>query len=440
MGALGIPADPDTERSLLGCIMVNPAVLDDVTRELGDGEALTVAAHKRVYAVMLDLQRRGQALDPMTIHAYLVTTGQADVGECLPGLMDTAGVSVNAAHYARVLKRLWIRREIMGLAEQLREEASKQWDVGELLAHAGGVSDLIAQSDGKVTVGRVGVGAQLRAGMLDGAVTDRFFPTTYGDLDALIWGLRPGNLFIIAARPGVGKTTLALNFARRMGVNDISTLFFSMEMDQQQLSDNLLCAFTPVDGHRLRGGSLVPMEKDEVRDAAESLKHMEVTFHCAGRLSDVNVRTGIQRAKGRGNVHVVVVDYLQEMAMTGGRNQRRYEVIGETVRTLKGIAIDEGVAMVVLSQLSRAVDQGDKDRKPRLSDLRESGDIEQAADQVLLLHREMLAGKELNPGGESVLLLLAKNRNGRTGKLEMRFFPAQFRFEGAARGGDDGRL
>ena len=254
--------------------------------------------------------------------------------------------------------------------------------------------------------------------------------TDYVDLDDITGGLQPGELIIIAARPSMGKTSLALNLTERVAGLKQGVAFFSLEMSNQQVIQNMLCCRAQIDGQAMRKGRITDQQYKRLQEEAERLYETQIFVDDTPGVTITQLRAKCRRMKQKHDIKMVVIDYLQLMT-AGGRVESRQQEISTISRGLKGLARELEVPVIALSQLNRDVENRD-DHRPRMSDLRESGAIEQDADVIVLLHRdEYYKPTEANAG--LAQLIIAKQRNGPTGEVTLRFFREYMRFENYTR-------
>jgi replicative DNA helicase len=263
-----------------------------------------------------------------------------------------------------------------------------------------------------------------REGRLTGLDTD------YYDLNDMTGGLQPGELIIIAARPSMGKTTFALNLTERVASKGEAIAFFSLEMSNQQVIQNMLCCRSQIDGGALRKGRITDQQYKRLQEEAARLYETPIFVDDTPGISITQLRAKCRRLKQKHKINLVVVDYLQLMT-GGGRFESRQQEISAISRGLKAIARELSLPVIALSQLNRDVENRD-DHRPRMSDLRESGAIEQDADVIILLHRDdYYKPTEQNAGLAQIII--AKQRNGPTGEVVLRFFREFMRFENYTR-------
>jgi replicative DNA helicase len=306
-------------------------------------------------------------------------------------------------------------------AKDLLDDAERQiFEIARLDkgGEASSISDILQQTFEKIDKLRE------RSSRLTGLGTD------YYDLDDMMGGLQQGELIIIAARPSMGKTSFALNLTERVAAQKHGIAFFSLEMSSQQIIQNMLCCRAQIDGQAMRKGRITDQQYRRLQEEAERLYEVPIFVDDAAGLSITQLRAKCRRLKQKHDIQLVVVDYLQLMT-AGGKVESRQQEISTISRGLKGLAREIKVPVIALSQLNRDVENRD-DHRPRMSDLRESGAIEQDADVIILLHRdEYYKPTEENAGLAQIII--AKQRNGPTGDVTLRFFRDFMRFENFTR-------
>jgi replicative DNA helicase len=261
----------------------------------------------------------------------------------------------------------------------------------------------------------------------DGLVT-RGLATHYGELDKRLNGLAPGGLYIIAGRPSMGKTSFALNILENICVKDgKSALLFTLEVTKEQVAENMLCSHARVDAHRLMRGELSDEDYGKVPEAAGRLSKINLFVDDTPGLTITRLRAKARRLKSRHDIAVIVVDYLQLLNLGSSVENRQVE-ISRLSGALKQMARELSIPVITLSQLNRSVEQR-QDKRPMMGDLRESGSIEQDADAIMLLYRDEYYNPDKLESRGKAEVILAKNRNGPTGSVDLFFFPNMMRFE-----------
>ena len=428
-----LPHNLEAEQSVLGAILIHNEAFN-VAAELVDSADFFRDAHRRVFDKMVDLNERGQAIDLVTLKDELARSGDLDDAggaAYIAALADGVPRSTNVEHYARIVKekatlRSLIRSadRILAMAYQGGEESDTLLDraeqeifsIAEGRIHTGFVplSDLVQGSFS--TIERL----QEHKGLVTGV------PSGYVDIDNITSGFQPADLIIIAARPSMGKTSFVLNVAQHVGIKTDRTVgFFSLEMSKEQLFMRMLTAEGEVDSHRFRGGFLSERDYGRLSTALGRLSEARVFIDDTAGLGVLEMRAKARRLKAEHGLDLLVVDYLQLM-QGRGRFENRTQEISSISRALKGLAKELNVPVLALSQLSRAPESR-SDRRPQLSDLRESGALEQDADVVMFIFRE----EQYDPTPENENLaevIVGKQRNGPTGTVKLAFLKQYTRF------------
>jgi len=449
------PQNLDAEQSTLGSMMIDRAALEK-TVDILKPEDFYREAHQLLFDALISLGGRDEAVDIITIQEELRSRGQLDaVGgtEYLMSLIDSVPTSTNVEYYARIVEEKAILRRLIDASMQVIS-----WSHGEVED----VDDVVDNSERLIfqvsqrRMGQYFVPLSTLAHQAFEKMEDQYkekvqvsgLPTGFRGLDNITSGLQPSDFIIIAARPSMGKTALCLDIARHVAVNEKEPVaVFSLETSKEQLTIRLICSHSRVDSHRLRTGYLQSKEWLRLAEGVGALYSAPIFVDDSTDISALQMRAKCRRLRAEHGLSLVIVDYLQLM-QSHRRAENRTQEIGEIARALKGMGRELGVPVVALSQLSRAVEQR-QDRRPILSDLRESGSIEAEADLVMLLHRaayythpdakdvieemaeEGKVGK--TPAGETVVhetdVIIAKQRNGPTGKVHLAFLPKFASFE-----------
>lgn len=423
-GLTAPPNDMMAEQCVLGAMMLSVDAVGDVV-ETVVGADFYRPAHEQIFSTVTDLYGRGEPVDPVTVAAelsrrgLLVTVGGAPY---LHDLIASVPVAANAAFYADIVREKAILRKLQDASTRIA-----QWSVGE-----GEVDAIVDRSQAEmmaVTDRRAGTDYQSVAALLPGALDeieaiagrgDRGgIPTGFLDLDAVIHGLQPGQMLVVGARPGVGKSTFGLDLARAAAVtHGLSTVIFSLEMSHTEIMMRLLSAEGSVPLENLRSGQMRDDDWARVANIMGKVSEAPLYIDDSANLSMSEIRAKARRLKQRQGLKLIIIDYLQLMS-SGRRVESRQVEVSEFSRQIKLIAKELGVPVVALSQLNRGPEQR-TDRRPQLSDLRESGAVEQDADLVILMHRPDMYDPASSRVGE-VDLHLAKHRNGPTTTITLSF-------------------
>lgn len=422
------PQSLEAERGLLGALLLKPDAIHDVA-DLVRPDSFYAERHRIIFEAMKELSERGEPIDILSLSEKLTNKGtleRAGGRAYIAELAGSAPAPGNFAHYAELVSRKHIMRSLIGAAYEINEAAyDDARDTGEVLDEAEKKIYAVgnASSAHKFTpIADKLADAWDRMEALskkEGGI--RGVPTGFPELDSMLSGLHPSDLVILAARPSVGKTSLALDIARNTAVRHGTPVgIFSLEMSSEQLIDRMLAAESYVDSWKMRTGA-IRAEDDfaKIRDALESLSKAPIFIDDKPGNNILSMRAVARRLKREHGIGLLIVDYLQLMAPVGAKaSDSLVQQTTEISRSLKSLARELEVPVLALSQLSRAVEQ--RGGKPRLSDLRDSGSIEQDADVVMFIHRE----DKRSPDSERTNIaeiLIEKHRNGPTGRLELYF-------------------
>ena len=429
-----LPHNLEAERSVLGAVLIRNDAINHAT-EIIDADDFFREAHRAIFNSMIALSERNQAIDLVTLKDELARTGQLDgVGgpAYVASLVDGVPRALNVEHYARIIKEKSTLRSLIYSANRIlttaydgEQEADLQLDEAEraifeiaddrLRTGFVPLRDLVHGSFEKLE--QLGKRGALVTGV----------PTGFEQLDEMTSGLQPSDLVIVAARPSMGKTSFILNVAQHVGTKTEMTVgVFSLEMSKEQLFVRLLTAEGRIDAHRFRSGFLAEKDYDRLSHALGTLVEARVFIDDTPALGVLEMRAKARRLKAEHGLHLLVVDYIQLM-QARGRHDNRQQELASISRALKGLAKELHVPIVALSQLSRAP-EARADHRPQLSDLRESGALEQDADLVLFIYREeVYEQKEENEGVAEIII--GKQRNGPIGTVRLAFVKEYTRFE-----------
>jgi replicative DNA helicase len=439
--ALVPPHNLEAEMSVMGAMLLDRDAIGAVC-ELLRPEDFYRQAHGTLFEVIQELDGRNVEPDLVSVSEALEREGKLDEVGGKPYLVELLEVlpsAANVRHYADIVRVHAVRRRLARAGDEIRREALQgSHDSAALLDRAESVIFEIGEREtarGTVAVRDVLAATFTRIEKMQespGAVTG--LDTGFYRLNDMTGGLQPGDLVVVAARPSMGKTTFALNIARNACLEGgARVLLFSLEMTEEQIAQNLLCAQAGIDATKLRKGQLPDHAWQKLSTAANDLHDTRFFIDSTPALSPTMIRTKSRRLKLKeGGLDMVIVDYLQLVA-SPPRAENRQQEISVISRNLKELARELRCPVVALSQLNRSVDARE-DHHPRLSDLRESGAIEQDADLILFLYREDYYKGEEIPAeeGRPTEVIIAKQRNGPTGKVLLQFRPSMLRFENPA--------
>ncbi len=416
------PHSLEAESGVLGSLMLDPRLVDDVGPILRAHEFYS-PAHRRLYEVVLELHAAGKWVDvPLTVDR-LKSSGDFDViggYEFLRSVVEAVPTAANAVWYARIVRDKAVVRNLIHASTDILREAYEQNDPDELLTRS---QQLLADVAERGLKGSLAECADAVADAV-ASFTDRCdngtpagLATGWPDVDRQLGGLRAGELVIVAARPGAGKTSFAMGLTENVATAGSRVLFVSLEMSRLELGERLLASRSGVPLHLIRRGTRYAGDREAVHEAQHSLGALAITFDDTSSRSTAEISATARRLKRQGGLSLVVIDYLQLITAENSRDPREQQV-AKSARQLKTLARELRIPIVCLAQLNREVEK-QTDHKPRLSHLRESGAIEQDADVVLFVHREeMFRPDDIDLRGKAELVV-AKNRNGRTGSVPL---------------------
>jgi replicative DNA helicase len=418
------------ERALLGALLLNPSAVYEIVDIIGI-DSFYVAKHRTIFDAMLTLHARGEPIDVVTVSGKLKERKQlADVGggAYLSELAGAAASPGSARHYAQSVQTKFVLRSLIDAAAKIGELGFQEdRDIEQILDEAQSAVFQVSNSPMLQTFSSIKdelAEAWERLETLQKAPgTMRGVPTGFPTLDNMLAGLQKSDLVILAARPSMGKTSLALDIARQSAIRHKTSVgIFSLEMSSQQLVDRMLAAQAGVNSWRLRTGKISrDDEYDRLQDAIAQLSEAPIYIDDKPGMTVLSMRSVARRLKMERDLGLVIIDYLQLITPTSGKvSESLVQQVTEISRSLKAMARELNVPVLALSQLSRAVEQ--RGGKPRLSDLRDSGSIEQDADVVMFIHREDMMGNRTGNEKTGIAeILIEKHRNGPVGKVELRF-------------------
>ncbi len=445
--AKGLPANLDAERFVLGSVLLNDVVYLQVAGAV-EPDDFSLEKHRRIFARMKDLYDRGEKIDRITITNELMKHGQlesVDGMSYLLSLDEGLPEIVNLESYIRIVKdKSTLRRLIFSAQSVIERCFNAGEEPDEILASA--EETLLKLGDARAReqlASPASIVQKFPGGInafLDPSQRISGLSTGFKRFDEMTGGLHGGELFILAARPSMGKTALALNIAQHVATHPKirkPVAVFSLEMSSSSLLTRLLCAAARVDQHKFRAGFLNVDERRKLQFALADLTEAPLFLDDTAGVNLMDVHAKLRRMKSEHGLSLVVIDYLQLMSARG-RAENRNQEVSALSRGLKLMAKDLDVPFVVLSQLSRASENRPGDHKPQLSDLRDSGSIEQDADLVAFIYREEVYKKDREDVKGLADLIIAKQRNGPIGNVPLRFLGQYTRFENRAEDlGDD---
>jgi replicative DNA helicase len=429
------PHSLEAERAVLGGILVQKENLNVVLSTISPDDFYT-DAHRRILEAITALVDKGLPVDLLSLTEELQRAGiLEDIGGAayLSGLLDGVPRNLNVEYYAQIIKeKALLRRLILSSAKIISDSYEQKEDADELLNAAQAAIVEVAEQRLKVGFQSMNVLMPSTLDMIQTLVDRKEavtgVPSGFRYLDGLTAGFHPAELVILAARPSMGKTALALNISHHVGLKtDKAVGFFSMEMAKEQLVIRLLCAEAQLDIKRTRTGFISDREFEKLKLAGESLSRARIFIDESPALTVMEMKAKCRRLKMEQRLDIVFVDYIQLMR-TGGRFENRNQEMAFISRSLKELAKELRIPVVGISQLSRAPERGRREPKPQLSDLRESGALEQDADVVIFIYRPEF----YHPDDDSLKgvaeVNIAKQRNGPVGILQLAFIREYARF------------
>jgi replicative DNA helicase len=431
-----LPHNIDAEKAVLGAILVNNENYYRVLESLKP-EDFYMDSHRVIYRKMVDLIEKSKAIDLVTIQDELDRSSQLEAAggiAYVASLLDGTPHLVNIDHYIEFIRERSLLRQMINATNKIMAECFDQAEPAEEILDRAEQA-LFDLSEKRMRSGFISVkemelpAAKLLEKLAKERVLITGVETGFRDLDRLTSGLQPGDLVIVAGRPSMGKTALCLNMAQHVALHqNLPVGMFSLEMSKEQLLMRMLCAEARVDAHKLRTGYLGKDDFRKLIDALGETAQAPMYIDDSSTLTVMEMRAKSRRLKAEHGLSMIIVDYLQLMSGYGRVENRTQEISGIS-RGLKALAKELSVPVIALSQLSRAPEQRQGDHKPQLSDLRESGSIEQDADLVMFIYREEVY-KPLDEENKGLAeLIIAKQRNGPTGTVKLAFLREFTRFE-----------
>jgi replicative DNA helicase len=420
------PQDIAAEQSVIGAMLLSKDAIADVVEALREGDFYR-PAHQLIYSSILDLYGRGEPADAVTVSAELTRIGELGrVGGApyLHTLVASVPTAANAGYYARIVRERAILRRLVEAGTRIVQMGyAGDGDVDMVVDRAQAAvydvtdrrtsEDYLALADIMPgTLEEIDAIAS-RGGVLAGV------PTGFAELDNVTNGLHPGQMIVIAARPAIGKSTVGLDLARSASIkNGLTSAIFSLEMSRNEIAMRLLSAEASIALNHLRSGTMSDADWQKLARKMSAVSEAPLFIDDSPNMTMMEIRAKCRRLKQRHDLRLVVIDYLQLMS-SGKKVESRQQEVSEFSRALKLLAKELEVPVVAISQLNRGPEQR-TDKRPMMSDLRESGSIEQDADMVILLHREDAYERESPRAGEADFIL-AKHRNGPTANITVAF-------------------
>jgi replicative DNA helicase len=441
------PQNLEAEQSILGGLMLDREALDQIG-DLLMADDFYKPGHQKIYAAIKDLHSKSQPIDIITVTNVLQSEGTMEMAggpEYLIGLLDKTISSANISSHAKIVKDKATLRRLIHINSHLIERAYEQdfIDVESFVDQA--ESEIFKIGDSKAQSGLVGSMEIVKASiqkieeLYKNKAEITGIGTGFKKLDEMTAGLHPGEMTIIAARPSMGKTAFSLNIAQHVALRLKKTVaYFSLEMGKESMMMRMLSAESKVSMSEIRNGRIQDSAWPKLINAASALSEASIFIDDTPGVSPFEIRSRARRLKAEHGLDVIMIDYLQLMSMKQKFNSREQEV-AEISKSLKAIAKELQIPIIALAQLNRGV-EGRTEKKPMLSDLRESGSIEQDADVIMMLYRDDYYDKE-NPEKQGhAEVIVGKQRNGATGPVKLRFDAQYNRFRDAepSEGGHQG--
>jgi len=433
------PQNLDAEMAVLGSMLLDEEAMS-IAFETLDRESFYKDNHRKIFEAILELYNANKAVDLITLTDELKKSNSLDeVGGAsfLTALVNAVPTSANISHYVAIVKEKKILRTLINNATKIVSLCyESEGNIDEVVDNA---EKYIFEVSDKRTQGSY---IHLKEIVKESIETiDKLYqkkahitgvPTGYIDFDIKTAGLQPSDLIIVAGRPSMGKSAFALGIAEYVGVNEkIPVALFSLEMSKEQLVQRMLCSHARVDAHKVRTGYLATSDWPRLTAAAGKLSEVPIFIDDSPSISVMELRAKARRLKAHQDIKLIILDYMQLMRSSSSNVESRQQEISEISRSLKALARELNIPVIAISQLSRAVESR-TDHRPQLSDLRESGAIEQDADVVVLILREEYYNP--TPDNQGVAeVIIAKQRNGPVGSLKLAFIKEYTKFENIAR-------
>ena len=433
-----LPQSQEAEQAVLGAILAQSDCLNKIVEILPNSDLFYRPAHQIIYNAILKLYEKNEAIDPLTVSEFLQNSGKLDEigGRYYIGLLlSHAPLAVNVERYSQIVREKLMLREVIYAGNSISKIGYEESQSEKAIERCEQIIFNLGEQRTRQTLIPIGQlvndtwekleQRESKKGQLLG------LDTSFYDLNAITSGLQKGDLIVVAARPSMGKTALCLNIAEHVGIVLKKVVaVFSLEMSKEQLIQRMVCTRAGVDANKMRFGQLAQDDWTRLGIAFGELGDAPIYVDDTPVLSVMEMKAKARRLKAElGNLDLVIIDYLQ--LMEADRSDNRVQEISDISRGLKALARELEVPLIAVSQLSRAV-EARQNKKPMLSDLRESGSIEQDGDIVMFIYREEYYNPETPNKGEAEILI-AKQRNGPTGRITLLFQPNITKFRNPAR-------
>jgi replicative DNA helicase len=436
------PQNLEAEESVLGALMVSEGTLDAVILDVRlSSDDFYRERHRLIFKAVQRLYERNEAIDAITVSEFLKAEGELEEAggrDAVSHLASTVPVPGNAKHYAQIVKRNSLLRRLLAASHQIQKSVhEREGEPRDLVERAEALLFKVAHDERSKDFAKLAEILEHEVDRLEAlAKGDREVtgtPSGFRDLDGVLGGFQPGNLIIIAARPSVGKSALVCNIAENIATkHELPVAFFSLEMSEAEIAHRFIACRARIPNDRLRKGKVAERDWPRVLKASNELESAPLWIDESSDLGLLELRAKTRRlaAAEGGKLGVVIVDYMQLMRPEDPRSNR-VEQVGQFSRGLKILARELDVPVIGLSQLSRSPEQR-PDKRPMLSDLRESGSLEQDSDVVMFIYRDAIYNQDADPSEAE--FIIAKHRNGPIGKIDAVFLEQYPRFVDKARG------
>jgi replicative DNA helicase len=441
------PCSTEIEQEVLACILLEEEPFEQVIQIFGENgaEVFYERRHQIIFTAMMQLYHKRQAIDLITVSEELLRMNELEPVGGRHYLAELSGKVISAAnveYYARLAKEKYLYRRMISISAKISSAAySSSMDIFDLVEHASQQFFNISQAGIKKKASPIKELVKNGIRILENLRASQSSITGVGsgfsELDQLTAGFQPSDMIIIAARPSAGKTAFSLALARNAAVDfNTPVLFFSLEMAEVQLAIRLMCAEAYVESQLVRTGRITPEMMGRIINSMDKLNDAKLFIDDTPGISIMELSAKTRRMKQEHNIGMVVVDYLQLVTPVRDGKSNREQEIAQISRSLKALAKELNIPVIALAQLNRSVEQRSGDRRPQLSDLRESGSIEQDADVVMFLSRPEMYGKDTFEDGSStkniVEIVIGKQRNGPIGDIRLLFMKNYGRFQSTA--------